>query len=145
MPDLVLYDGGCGLCSRLVRFAQARDSAASLRFAPLQDPRAAALLDRHGRRAGDLDTVYAVLEPGAPGERLLWKGRAAIHVVARLGGAWRAVRLLELLPARLLDATYDLVARHRRRVPGPPDSCALPPPHDRAPRAARRLPETRGR
>lgn len=128
MPDLVLHDGACGLCSRLVRFAQARDSAGRLRFAPLQDPQAAALLARHGRRAGDLDTVYAVLDPGGPGERLLWKGRAAIHVVAQLGGGWRLVRALGLLPTRLLDAGYDLVARHRHRLGGARDRCALPPP-----------------
>ena len=44
---LVLFDGVCGFCDRLVGFLIERDAAERLRFAPLQGETAAALRARH--------------------------------------------------------------------------------------------------
>jgi len=126
LPDLVLYDGACGLCSRLNLFVLERDRQERFRFAPLQGPLAGDVLRRHGREAMGLDTVYVVAGYGGPGERLLSRSRAALFVLASLPGYRSLARLLGLLPARWLDAAYDFVAARRVRWFGSAESCPLP-------------------
>jgi predicted DCC family thiol-disulfide oxidoreductase YuxK len=125
---ILLYDGVCGLCNRLVRFVLERDREGRFRFAQLQGPYAAAVLARHGRDAADLDTMYVVEHPGGPDERLRERARAALFVAGRLGWPWRALRVLGVLPTALLDLGYRAVAASRYRLFGRSASCPLPAP-----------------
>jgi predicted DCC family thiol-disulfide oxidoreductase YuxK len=129
---LVLYDGVCGLCNRLVQFLLKRDRKDAFRFAPLQSPLARTILERHGQNPDDLDTVYLVLEANTDRERLLTEGRAVLHMLDRLGGIWKAVSWLRMLPAPLLSWGYRLVARRRYRWFGKHAECPLPSSEQRA-------------
>ena len=84
---VVLYDGVCGLCNRLVRFILRRDPAGLFQFASLQSAMAADILARHGADAGDLDTVYVVVNRGGEAEELLARSEAAIFILMHLGAA----------------------------------------------------------
>jgi len=132
MADLIFYDGVCGLCDRLNQFILKRDSADRFRFTSLQGSLAHDLLHRYGRDADDLNTVYVIVDHGARTERLLSKGRAVIHVLKSLGGAWKLARVFDLLPLAVVDALYAFVARHRYRWFGHYDACAVPTAHHRA-------------
>ena len=129
---IILYDGVCGLCNRLNRVVLARDPAGCFRFAALQSALAREILARHGRDPRDLDTLYLVLAPGRPEERLLQKSDAVLWILRELGGPWRAAGALRVLPRRARDLGYDLVARTRYRLFGRYDSCPLPDPRHRA-------------
>lgn len=108
---IVLYDGGCALCSAAVRFLIRRDRARRLRFAPLGGTTAAGLLARHPALAG-LDTMIFV-----DGPRARARSDAALAACATLGGGWSALtRLARLVPRGLRDAVYALVARSRHRA-----------------------------
>ena len=127
MPDpanpILLYDGVCGLCNRLVQFVLKRDAGAHFRFASLQSDFAATLLRQHGLDPDDLDTVYLV----EPGQRLTARSDAVISVLRKLGGFWSAVALLlRALPKSLRDRGYDIIARSRYRIFGKRDTCFLP-------------------
>jgi predicted DCC family thiol-disulfide oxidoreductase YuxK len=128
MPrPILLYDGVCGLCNRLVQFILRRDRKAIFRFASLQSSVAAKILTRHGGNPTDLDTVYAVLNHDRPDERLLSRSDAVIFALKQLGAPWRAAAsLLQLLPKFLLDPAYNLIARHRYRIFGRSDTCTMP-------------------
>jgi predicted DCC family thiol-disulfide oxidoreductase YuxK len=123
---IVLYDGVCGLCNRLNQFLLKRDTHDRFRFASLQSDLAASLLKRHGADSRDLDTVYVVLDYNQPGERLLARSDAILHLVTQLDGIWKVARAGRLLPKVLRDGIYELVARNRYRVFGKHDSCMLP-------------------
>lgn len=123
---LFLYDGVCGLCNRANRFVLRHDSRAQFDFAPLQSDLARDLLQRFGRRASDLDTFFVISNYRTPAAAALSKSRAVLFLAAALGWPWRAVTIARLLPAALLDAGYDIVARHRYSVFGHYDSCPLP-------------------
>ncbi len=124
----MLYDGVCGLCDRLVQFTLRRDRRDRIRFASLQGRFAATLLERWKRDPGDLSTVYVVVDAGERSERLLAKSRAILSILEEIGGAWRLAGALRILPPRLLDAAYDLVARNRYRIFGKYDACVVPAP-----------------
>lgn len=124
---ILLFDGVCNLCHGTVRFIVERDPDARVRFAPLQSGVGRELLAQHGLPLDTLDTVV-LIEDG----RAFLRGDAAIRVVAGLGGGWRLLRALLVLPRGLRDATYDFVARHRYRWFGRRDSCPVPTPEQRA-------------
>jgi predicted DCC family thiol-disulfide oxidoreductase YuxK len=128
---LVLFDGVCGLCHRLVQFLIKVDRRDRLRFAPLQGPTAESILRRHGEYTGDLDTVYVVLNAQSPEEQLLSRSRAVLHAVVSLGGAWRTCAIASWLPTCLLDAAYDVVGRRRYQIFGRFDTCPVPTPLQR--------------
>lgn len=120
-PDLVFYDGGCGLCQGAVRFLLARDPGGRLRFAPLQGETARARLDPAEARG---DSMVVLPAAGPP----LRKSRAAIRLLRSLGGGWALLAgILALVPPPLRDWGYDRVAAHRKRRPEPP-GCPAPPP-----------------
>ena len=53
---------------------------------------------------------------------------AFIRVGVRLGGIWKGLYLLRILPVSLQDILYRLVARNRYNFFGTRDLCALPDP-----------------
>ncbi len=131
MPDLVLYDGGCGLCHRSVAFLARRDRDGSrFLFAPLGGETASARLAETAA-APFPATVVLLTADG----RLLFRSDAALHALARLGGAWRGLaRCLALVPRPLRDATYSLVARVRGRLLARPEGACPRLPADLAER-----------
>ncbi|MES1205676.1 MAG: DCC1-like thiol-disulfide oxidoreductase family protein [Pseudomonadota bacterium] len=126
---VVLYDGVCGLCNRTVAFVLRRDRRHQFRFATLQGTFGAAALARHGLRTdGDPASIVLLESPGTPSERARVRSDAVLAIVAALGGPWRLVSLLRILPRVLRDAAYELVARIRYRVFGRFDTCPVPSP-----------------
>ncbi len=123
---LVLYDGVCGLCNGLNQFLLKRDPNDRFRFASLQSEFAASLLKRYDINAVDLDTIYVVADYAQPGQRLLARSDAILHVLGRLGGVWSFFRIGRVLPKRLRDALYNVVARNRYRVFGKYEVCLMP-------------------
>lgn len=127
---LVLYDGECGVCSRIVRWLLAADRHGVLRFAPLQGATAAELRRRWPALPSDLDSiVYVDRSDGT--EQVSWRSEAIFRLCRRLGGPWRAAAALAWLPRPLTDAAYDAFAR-RRHLFGAPVACGLPAAGERA-------------
>jgi predicted DCC family thiol-disulfide oxidoreductase YuxK len=129
---IILYDGVCGLCNRLVQFVLKRDKRDRFRFASLQSDLASKVLQRHDRDPHDLDTVYVVVDYAQPTERLLARSDAILFLLRQLGGIWKLALLGNILPRKMRDAVYKLVARNRYRVFGKYESCMLPDPQHRA-------------
>jgi len=132
-PPILLYDGVCGLCNRFVQFTLRHDRRGIFRFAALQSPLAGQILARHGASPSDLDTVYVVLNLNRPDESLFVRSDAVAFVLQQCGGVWRAAALvLRVIPRRLRNWGYRLVARNRYRLFGRYDACPLPIESDRA-------------
>jgi predicted DCC family thiol-disulfide oxidoreductase YuxK len=132
---ILLYDGVCGLCNRLIQFVLRYDRHATFRFASLQSSLAARILARHNVNASALDTVYVVFNPNSPDleESLLARSDAVLFILHQLGFPWpSAAFLAQLLPKFLRDFAYNTVARHRYRIFGRFQTCALPSAQDRA-------------
>jgi predicted DCC family thiol-disulfide oxidoreductase YuxK len=125
---LLLYDGVCGLCDRLVRFIASRDSRGRIRFAALQAPLARAVLAANHLKPDDLDTVYVVADWATPRQRLLSRSRAVLQALVEVGGVWRwLARVALLIPPFAADAVYARIARSRYRIFGRYDACPVPP------------------
>jgi predicted DCC family thiol-disulfide oxidoreductase YuxK len=131
---IVLYDGVCGLCNRLVSYLIPRDPTARIRFAPLQGQFAAEVLRRHGIPApeGDPDSFVLVEAPGTPHERVSQRSTAALRTAAWLTRPWSWLRILWVVPRPVRDWVYDRIAKSRYRLFGKLDACPLPTAESRA-------------
>ena len=125
---LILYDGVCGLCNRLVTEVLTRDPDGVFHFASLQSEVARSLLVARGKNPDILDNMYVVADYKSGAPRLLGRARAALFVIANLESPWRFLRMFGVLPTFLLDAVYKVVARNRYRIFGKLDHCLMPTP-----------------
>ena len=130
-PPILLYDGACGFCQASVQWVLRRDRRRTLRFAPLQGAVGSAIRARHPELA-TADSVVWVEDPGGPAERVAIKSAAEAEALRYLGGGWGLLRMAGIAPRALRDAVYDLVARHRHRLPLGAEACLLPGPEERA-------------
>ena len=125
-PSVLLFDGVCNLCSRLVRFVLDRDREERFRFASLQSETGRRYLAEHGLPE-DLDTMVLI-----EGGRAYVRSTAALRTARRLGLPWRLLYPLVLIPPFLRDPAYRLLARNRYRWFGKSDVCSIPTPDERA-------------
>ena len=129
---IILYDGFCGLCARVVQFVLPRDRRTFFAFAAIQSEIGSSKIRAHGADPAALETFFILADPGTDTERLLSKSTAAFYMLRQLGGVWRLLSWGRILPRVVRDFGYDLVAKRRYRWFGKLDSCAVPKPEWRA-------------
>lgn len=122
--DVLLYDGACGFCEASVQFVLRHDRAKLLKFAPLKGALASAVTARHPELA-HIDSIVWVERLGGRDEQVHVRSAAMLEVAAYLGGMWRVASFARVIPAKLRDAIYALVARHRHRLIGGRSGCLV--------------------
>ena len=128
-PDLVFYDGACGLCHHSVRWILRHDRSRAFLFAPLGGETFRAQVPQEWRSELPDSLVVRTTE-GC----LLLRSEATRRILRRLGGFWAVLgALLGLVPRPLRDAVYAGVAQLRRRLfASPTESCPVAAPALRA-------------
>jgi predicted DCC family thiol-disulfide oxidoreductase YuxK len=121
--DVIVFDGVCVLCSTWVAFVLRHDVAQRYRFAAMQGPTGRALLERHGLDASDPLSMLLV-----SGEDAWQDSEAILRIVTSLGGAWRAVAVLRIVPSFVRNPLYRWLARNRYRWFGRHSECMVPSP-----------------
>jgi predicted DCC family thiol-disulfide oxidoreductase YuxK len=123
VPDwVILFDGVCVLCSLWARFVIERDPGASFHFGAVREPYGGALAERLG-----IDVAFPETNAVILGGSAYFKSDAAIEVLSRLP-SWSWARVGRLVPKRLRDAGYDLIARNRYHWFGRTETCLVPTP-----------------
>lgn len=126
---VLLFDGECGLCNWCVRRLLATDRAGRLHYAPLQGELAQAYLRAQGLPTTDFDSLVFVRDWERPGEHApLLRTDGALAAAAEVGGIWRLIAWLRVLPGWLRDPCYKLVARFRYTLFGEYRPSPLPDP-----------------
>ena len=129
---LVLYDGVCGLCGRLLRFLLRHDRRRVFSFASLQSAVGRSVVERNGGNPDELMSFYVVADYQTTASRVFTRSDAALFVAGALGWPWRAAQLMRFAPQAIRDRAYDVVARSRYRVFGRYDRCLVPRPEFRS-------------
>ena len=127
---VLLFDGECGLCNRVVRLLLRLDHQGRLKFAPLQGPAGQGYLRAHGLPTQDFSTLVFIPDWGRNDEpefRLRTDG--VVAALRMTGGVGRFLGgMLAVIPRGWRDAGYKVVAKWRHRVFGPWKACPLPRP-----------------
>jgi predicted DCC family thiol-disulfide oxidoreductase YuxK len=125
-PDdkaLVVFDGVCVLCSGFAKFVLKRDKTFAFRLTTAQSALGQALYRHYGLDTETFETNLVIADGRAHG-----KLDSVAVTGERLGGSWRALGLLRLLPRGLADWLYDRVAQNRYALFGRREHCMLPLP-----------------
>lgn len=118
---ILLFDGICNLCNKLVIFIIRRDKKAKIRFSPLQSPEAASLL-----KPGSFSVVNMKSIVFIEGTSHTLKSSAILHIFKVLGGGWSILYGLIIIPEFIRDYFYDLIAKNRYRIFGRSENCMIP-------------------
>jgi predicted DCC family thiol-disulfide oxidoreductase YuxK len=125
-PDdkaLIVFDGVCVLCSRLVTFAIDRDPDAAFRLCTAQSEVGQALFRHYGLDTDSYETNLVLVEGRAYG-----KLDSVVVVGRKLGGIWRLASGLLILPRPVSDWLYDRIAHKRYDLFGRTERCMIPKP-----------------
>ncbi|HXW60394.1 MAG TPA: DCC1-like thiol-disulfide oxidoreductase family protein [Myxococcota bacterium] len=122
MDNILFFDGVCVMCNGLVDFIMRHDQREVFKFAPLQGNTAKRLIPQY---VDHINTVVLMDEKG-----LHTESDAIIRVFSKLGGIYRLVLLLKILPKPLRDRVYSYVSHNRYRWFGKRDQCRLPSPNE---------------
>lgn len=128
---IILFDGVCGLCDRLVQFTLPKDTQNKFQFASLQSDFGTKLLARYDIDAKSLQSFYVVADYGLESERVYSKSDAAAFVLTTLGGKYKLLAVFKFLPKALRNWAYEFVGKHRYQIFGKSESCRLPSPDDK--------------
>jgi predicted DCC family thiol-disulfide oxidoreductase YuxK len=119
-PDdkpLFVFDGHCVLCSSGASWMM-RKCGGKLRFASAQSPLGVALFRHY---AIDPDKTYLLIADGeSSGE-----STGYLKLCPILGWPWRLLLIFRLIPRRVRDGAYRIIARNRYQWFGKVDQCAL--------------------
>jgi predicted DCC family thiol-disulfide oxidoreductase YuxK len=124
---IVFFDGVCGLCNWWVDVLIRIDRKNRLKFAPqqgstFQSPQIQTLIFKKTSES------LFYLKNG----RMFSKSHAVLHILVDMGGPWKFFAVFFLIPERLLNLIYDLVAKNRYSWFGKFHSCRIPNEQERA-------------
>lgn len=120
MGPVLLFDGVCNYCNRLVNFAIRNDKKGKIKFAPLQSDVAQALRKQHG------------VDPSAETVVLIENGKAFTYATAAIRVSryldWPAKMLYAFIifPPFITQPIYKWIARNRYKWFGKKETCMIP-------------------
>lgn len=120
---VLLFDGVCNLCNKLVMFIIRKDRRGKIRFAALQSESGKSLLRTYGLSDKDINFVVYITS-----HTIFLKSSAVLHLLKDIGNGWNLFFGLIMIPRFIRDFFYDLVARSRYRIFGKRGVCMIPSP-----------------
>lgn len=121
---VVIFDTECLLCSRLLRWLYKLDKKEKLKFASPSSDFVAATQSLHGI---DFSKTIVFYSEGS----IFLKSKAIKEILKELSGFGVLTFFLNLLPHKIQDRLYDLIASHRFFF-GKNQSCNIPSKNLRA-------------
>lgn len=115
---ILFFDGVCAMCNGLVTFMMAEDHNETLRFTALQGETAADMLDKEYLE--NLNTIVYV-----EGNKTYTQSSAIIRAVSSLGGIFRLVLIIKIIPKFVRDKVYNFIAANRYAWFGKKDACRI--------------------
>ncbi len=128
--SVVFFDGVCAMCNRSMKLLIDEDRGRVLAFSPLQGETFKDLGGTTSIERG-LDSIVYVRGFGGDAATVFVRSEAVLQALRDVGGFWRVVSWLRLVPRPLRDRGYDFIAAHRYKWFGKYEECRLPTPQQR--------------
>jgi len=117
---IIFFDGVCGICNKFVDIILKADKNEIFFFAPIQGETAKRILQPLPSKVSDWSMIY-VDENG-----IYQQSDASLQICRRMGGSWKILGYLLLIPRIIRNPVYRLIAKNRYKLFGKRDSCRLP-------------------
>ena len=123
---IILFDGVCNYCNKMVNLVIRRDKKDRFRFAALQSSTGSFI--RHKHKIPDNVDSFIYIE----NEKVYLYSTAALKVSMKLGGLWPLMGAFFIVPRFIRDSIYKWIASNRYVWFGKKDSCMVPTAEVRA-------------
>jgi predicted DCC family thiol-disulfide oxidoreductase YuxK len=125
--EVLFYDGGCGLCHRVVKFVLAHDHAGYFHFAPMDGTYYTQRFNETDR-ARLAEKVVLLFPDGT----MLLGTDAILHIFEKLDAPWSTIApLLRIVPSFIRDAVYNTISHLRKKLfAKPPMVCPTMDPDE---------------
>lgn len=120
--QILLFDGECNLCNRVVQFVIKRDKEKKFVFASLQSDAGKKMLEKYKVNAVKLETFVLIKN-----ETAYLRSSASLEVVREVGGVWKLLYAFVIIPAFIRDGIYNFIAKRRYKIFGKA-TCMVPSP-----------------
>ena len=122
VQGVVLYDGGCGLCTRIVGFVQPRlRSGATSNFLPLESHEGSALVEDLPPEFQQIDSLIFI-----KGHKVYAYSSAVLQCLAQMKWHYALCSpFLWVIPLPIRNWIYQRVAKSRHKFFGRSSSCTL--------------------
>lgn len=120
---IVLFDGVCNLCNRIVQFIIKRDKKKQFLFASLQGRTGQEILKRFNLPLNDFNSFIL-----AEGDHVYIRSTAALRMFKKLSGGWKLLYGFIIVPGFIRNAVYNWIAKNRYKWYGKRDECMMPTP-----------------
>ena len=114
---VILFDGICNLCNGSVDFVLKHDRKKQFMFIPLQSEKAKCII-HHYKISNDTDSVILISM-----DRIYAESDAILEITGMLGYPWKLGKVATLMPRKLRNMIYRLIAKSRYRLFGKRDFC----------------------
>lgn len=116
---LLLFDGECAFCNRSVLFLLKHERGARVHFVPLESE-AGKTLRSYFEIDPAVDSIILIRDHSA-----FIKSCAALRLTQYMKGLWPLLSVLVIIPPFLRNPVYSFIAKHRMRIFGRVQTCAL--------------------
>jgi predicted DCC family thiol-disulfide oxidoreductase YuxK len=114
MSWVLFFDGDCAFCSKSVQQIVRFDSNARISFAPLQGK----LAKENGFQKYISENGGSMVLLRESDGKIFTHSDSLIELCRALGGFWKIVALVRVIPKHLRDGFYRWFARHRYQFMG---------------------------
>lgn len=123
-PLIIFFDAPCVLCNFWIQKLCTWDHEDQLRFATLDHPMLKEFARERGLDLKQLDTAIVWDQTYS----FAFEAQGTFMILNRLGGYWKLFTVFNLLPKRITNGLYRVVARNRYQWFGKYETCPLPDP-----------------
>ncbi len=118
---VILFDGVCNFCNFWVNLLIKQDKRKIFKFAAMQTDSALNVCKEKNINLNSVESIILIID-----EKVYYKSEAVLKIAEYLGGVWKLTFIFSVLPVKILDALYDLVAQNRYIIFGKRNSCRIP-------------------
>ena len=123
---VIIFDGICHLCCGWIRYLIRKDKTMKFRFATIQSETGQKVLNEVPENEKMMESIIYV-----KGNQYFRESSAILEILTDIGGFWKIVVVLKLIPKAIRDKIYQFIAKRRYRYFGKRTTCLLPTPENK--------------
>jgi predicted DCC family thiol-disulfide oxidoreductase YuxK len=108
--NILVFDGDCLLCNKLIQFILRKDKRKKIHLVTLQSNLGKSILIKYKFKPDDYSTVMFIKN-----EVLYTKSTAVIEILTHLNRVYKMALCLLIIPKFIRDFVYSIVAKNRHR------------------------------